>query len=196
MTEPRIRWDEDAALLVWSGYVGTAAAQLFTIAAPLPGSGKGFLLMSRLPGMDFSCSRPRLEEAQAEAERWLEEFTASLGAVWPDERDEFEFPRDDLDLEAAFGPGAYVRYQRPDEGWEADRVAGRKLLTHGRLYRVAWNDIGFSKTRIGLVGFKDSFNSVLFEPVSSDDVTDAEAAEVARRNGIATSAPVAADDKE
>jgi hypothetical protein len=79
----RIRWTEDAALAVWSGYVGTAAAQLFTIAAPLPGSGKGFLLMSHLPGMDFSCSRPRLEEAQAEAERWLEEFTASLGAVFP-----------------------------------------------------------------------------------------------------------------
>lgn len=75
----RIRWTEDAVLSVWSGHVGTCGAQLFTIAAPLL-EGQGHLLMSRLPGMDFSCSCPRLEQAQAEAERWLEEFTSSIGA--------------------------------------------------------------------------------------------------------------------
>jgi hypothetical protein len=33
---------------------------------------------------DFGCSRPRLEDAQAEAERWLEEFVSFLGAVFPE----------------------------------------------------------------------------------------------------------------
>jgi hypothetical protein len=78
----RIRWAEDPVLHVWSGHVGTLAAQLFAIAAPLLET-QGYLLMSRLPGMDFSCSRPALEEAQAEAERWLEEFVSSLGASFP-----------------------------------------------------------------------------------------------------------------
>jgi endogenous inhibitor of DNA gyrase (YacG/DUF329 family) len=80
-TPARIRWTEDAALSIWAGRVGKCGAQLFTIAAPATVT-EGFLLMSRLPGMDFSCSRSRLEEAQAEAERWLEEFTASLGATF------------------------------------------------------------------------------------------------------------------
>jgi hypothetical protein len=86
----RIRWYEDGALQVWSGFghAGQAGAQLFTIAAPLPGSDSGYLLMSRLPGMeDFGCSRPRLEDAQAEAERWLEEFVSSLGASFRDDSD-------------------------------------------------------------------------------------------------------------
>ena len=71
--------------------------------------------------------------------------------------------------------------ENPDAGWPGEQGEARKLLTHGRLYRVAWNDIGSSRTIIGLVGVKGRFNSVLFEPVASEDVTDAEAAEVAAR---------------
>jgi hypothetical protein len=78
----RIRWTEDPVLHVWSGHVGTLAAQLFSVAVPLSET-QGYLLMSRLPGMDFSCSRAGLEAAQDEAERWLGEFISALGAAFP-----------------------------------------------------------------------------------------------------------------
>jgi hypothetical protein len=87
----RIRWTEDTVLHVWSGHAGTLAAQLFSIAAPLFET-QGYLLMSRLPGMDFSCSRAGLEAAQDEAERWLEEFVSSLGAVFPEPIDNNDCP--------------------------------------------------------------------------------------------------------
>ena len=170
----RIRWSDDGT----EGYVGTAGQRIFTLYPPQDGG--EWMMAAALPGFNGRIRyRDTLEELHPDAERWLEEFASSLGAVFPE--DDYEFPVRELDLEEAFGSGAYVRYQHPAAGWPGEQGEARKLLTHGRLYRVAWNDIGSSRTIIGLVGVKGRFNSVLFEPVASEDVTDAEAAEVAAR---------------
>lgn len=175
----RIRWDDGEDGF---GYVGTIPVRVFTIWPPEEPGGE-WMLTSVLPGLEGDHqygSGPG--ELKGAAEEWLAEFVSSLGARFGDEAAEFEFPRDSLDLEVAYAPGAYVRYQHPDAGWPGEQDEARILLTHGRLYRVTWNEIGQSRTRIGLVGVEGSFNSVLFEPVVEEDVTDAEAAEVARRS--------------
>ena len=181
MTEIRIRWSDEPAscIVACTGSVGTVDPAVFQIFAP-DHMAVEWILATSLPGMEESRSyRDGPAELKADAEGWLSEFVASLGAIFPE--DAYEFPVRELDLEEAFGSGAYVRYQHPDAGWPGEQGEARKLLTHGRLYRVAWNDIGSSRTIIGLVGVKGRFNSVLFEPVASEDVTDAEAAEVAAR---------------
>ena len=177
MTETRIRWSDDPACPGdFNGHVGTVTRLAFRIIGP--GSvNERWLLSIRLPVPSEFVYADGPDKLKAEAERWLERFVASLGASFGDA---YEFP-DGPPIEEQYGIGAYVRYQHPDAGWPGEQGEARKLLTHGRLYRVAWNDIGQSKTEIGIVGVTGAFNSVLFEPVASEDVTDAEAAEVARR---------------
>jgi hypothetical protein len=194
MTAARIRWEQSEYGGSLLGYAGTFDGWLFQIFKASDDIDDGTqALMATLPGAlgDYRY-KIDLDELKAEAERWLEEFTASIGAVFL--ADAFEFEEDDEPLEVRYGPGAFVRYQHPDAGWPGEQDEARSLLTHGRLYRVAWNDIGQSKTRIGLVGVEGAgFNSVLFEPVASEDVTDAEADEVARRQ---TTAAMTAREKE
>ena len=116
-TTARLRWEpgEDGILF---GYSGTLKRQAFVICPP--GSPGEFWMIST----PFPAGQPRYvgseEEARKAAERWLAEFVSSLGAVFPGEREDFEFPRDAIDLEVAFDLGAYVRYQHPDAGWEDD----------------------------------------------------------------------------
>ena len=175
--ETRIRW-QDTKYGGWTGHVGTLdpwAFQIFTTGLGYA----GWSLTATLPG-SLGEAGDDPDELKLTAERLLAEFTASLGASFPEDEYQFGDVRE-LDLEEAFGSGCYVRYQHPDAGWPGEQDDARNLLTHGRLYRVAWNDIGDSKTRIGLVGVAGAFNSVLFEPVASEDVTDEGAAEVARR---------------
>lgn len=182
-TPARIRW-EPTKYGGWTGHVGTLAEEswLFQIwnAASVGGE---WQLDSTLPGNFNRATGTDPDDLKVEAERLLSEFLSSLGAIFPDEVGEvYEFPCCEHDLEAAYAPGAFVRYQHPDAGWPGDQDKAGELLTHGRLYRVAWNDIGQSKTDIGLIGVKGAgFNSVLFEPVDVEDVTDAEAAEIAVR---------------
>lgn len=206
MTETkRIRWT-DNGMGGFDGHVGTSKRLTFELwQAPADAgfTAGDWVITSGLPlpdasgpGYTYAFSGKDPGDLRAQAERRLEEFTSSLGAIFPPAA--FEFEEDGEPLEVRYAPGAYVRYQHPDAGWEDDRETGRKLLTHGRLYRVAWNDIGQSKTRIGLAGVKGvTFNSVLFEPVADEEVTDAEADEVARRNGIGqTTAATTAREKE
>ena len=203
MTETeRIRWEDkepgngDVYNVASIGCAGTAEEAAFIIYTPDELHANWLLSVRLIPGSTFLYADDP-DELKAEAERWLAEFVASLGAVFPE--DAYEFPCCEHDLEMAYAPGAYVRYAHPDAGWPGEQDEARNLLTHGRLYRVAWNDIGQSKTRIGLAGVKGAFNSVLFEPVDGEDVTDEEAAdeeaaEVARRT--ATPAATAADPEE
>lgn len=188
----RIRWEAGAELSMsaWQGLVGNLF--LFNVIRPLFRDDP-HTLTSNLPGQQQWKLDGDPEALKKGAEAWLSEFVTSLGAVFPD--DAYDFDRDEVDLEVAYAPGAYVRYAHPDAGWPGDQDEARNLLTHGRLYRVAWNDIGQSRTRIGLVGVKGhGFNSVLFEPVPGEDVTDDEAAEVAARDTFRLSAP--AETKE
>src|ERR1017187_5463305 len=176
----RIRWSDDPAdARHFTGHVGTVTEPAFKLYGPIDGSDR-WLLSIRLKGAVDLVYRDDPDELKDEAERRLERFVSSLGASFPEDEYQFGDVRE-LDLEEAFGSGCYVRYQHPDAGWPGEQDDARTLLTHGRLYRVAWNDIGDSKTRIGLVGVAGAFNSVLFEPVASEDVTDEGAAEVARR---------------
>lgn len=192
-TAARIRWTDESPqeFVTLAGRVGTRDEPAFRIFGP-DGYNSRWLLSIRLAASSEFTYGADPDDLKLEAERWLEEFVSSLGAIFS--ADAFEFEEDDEPLEVRYAPGAFVRYQHPDAGWPGEQDEARELLTHGRLYRVAWIDIGQSKTRIGLAGVKGAgFNSVLFEPVAIEDVADAEAAEVARRE---TTAAEAAREKE
>ena len=84
MTETkRIRW-EPTGHVGWTGHVGTLADWPFQIwdAASVGG---GWQLDSSLPGhwRRTGTTSTDPDELKAEAERWLEEFVTSLGAVFP-----------------------------------------------------------------------------------------------------------------
>ena len=79
----RIRWTEDNGVVAWSGTIGVIPSHQFVIIRPERGSDE-YALGCLLPGMDgHAYGNP--DELKAEAERWLEEYVASLGAVFPDE---------------------------------------------------------------------------------------------------------------
>ena len=86
MTETRIRWSDDPAVcfVACIGSVGTVDPAVFQIFAP-DRMAVEWILTTSLPGMeDKRHYGDSADELKAEAERWLEEFTASLGAVFPD----------------------------------------------------------------------------------------------------------------
>ena len=172
----RIRWErnDDGSHVTpaYEGYVGTIGEPLFFIFDP-DDRDPWWILTSSLPGLPGAGRAERRahgddpDKLKAEAEQWLERFVSSLGAIFPEGA--YEFPCCEHDLETAYAPGAYVRYQNPDAGWPGDQDKARELLTLGRIYGIAWSDIGQSKTSLGLVGIDGSFNSVLFEPVATPE---------------------------
>jgi hypothetical protein len=84
MTETkRIRWhDEPDGLAASTGYVGTLDPLVFQIWRPDTFSAE-WTLTARLPGDgDKAVCGAGPDELRAEAERWLERFVASLGAVF------------------------------------------------------------------------------------------------------------------
>lgn len=181
--ETRIRWQQRGSCEDWTGYIG--GEMLFRIFA----TGRdraGWAMVNSLPGLSDRTAKgavaddPDAGKLKAEAERWLEEFVTSLGAVFAADDDSAEW--DDMEDEEAFrarnAPGRRVRFAHPDGGYPADQEMAAALLTPGDVYTIAWSDIGFSNTRLGLAGIKDhgqGFNSVLFEPVD-DPGTAASAA--------------------
>ena len=158
----RIRWENDGQSGNYVGYVGTLPESAFRIYSPDTAHENWLLSVRVAAGRKFFYGDGP-EPLEVEAEQWLEQFVASLGAIFPE--DAYEFPCCEHDLETAYAPGAYVRYQNPDAGWPGDQDKARELLTLGRIYGIAWSDIGQSKTSLGLVGIDGTFNSVLFEPV-------------------------------
>lgn len=88
MTETRIRWEDTAApsLATWVGHIGTIKPPLFEIqeAMLVP---ERWVLIPGLPGLErerYFGADP--DELKAEAERWLEQFVVSLGAIFPEKR--------------------------------------------------------------------------------------------------------------
>jgi hypothetical protein len=78
----RIRW-EDAGNGESAGYPGTLDTAVFRIWTPEEGNGEWLLTAAMLPdahGQRRYGSGP--DVLKAEAERWLEEFVTSLGAVY------------------------------------------------------------------------------------------------------------------
>jgi hypothetical protein len=85
----RIRWhDETDGMAAYTGYVGTLDSLMFHIWRP-DGHHDEWVLTTRLSGDgDKAVYADGPDKLKAEAERWLERFISSLGAVFPDEPDE------------------------------------------------------------------------------------------------------------
>lgn len=85
----RIRW-EPTEYGGFGGYVGTLAPWVFQIYVPSVRDDRGWILQAQLPGAlgKYVTSPDDPEALKAEAERWLEEFAVSLGAVFPAEHTE------------------------------------------------------------------------------------------------------------
>jgi len=90
----RIRWEDDGAG-GFEGYAGTLKPHAFTLwQSPCDGGDYvigDWVLVSTLPipasssiGYTYSTSGKDSDALKAEAERWLEEFARSLGAVFPE----------------------------------------------------------------------------------------------------------------
>lgn len=88
----RIRWErnDDGSHVTpaWEGYVGTIGEALFFIFEP-DDRDPWWILTSQLPGLPGAGQAERrshgddTDKLRAEAERWLEEFVTSLGAIFP-----------------------------------------------------------------------------------------------------------------
>ena len=196
-TITRIRWHHDGT----EGFVGTVGSRVFALWPPEGDDGE-WLLTAALTGMEGERRYGTPDELKAEAERWLERFVSSLGAVFPDEPGTmFADVTDGEAYEEAFrarhAPGRRVRFARPDAGYPADQEMAAGLLTPGEVYVIAWSDSGFSSSSLGLAGIESGpgFNSVLFEPV--DDETPAPmAGEADATETDEVAASSAAGDKE
>lgn len=85
----RIHWEDEEVTGNTIGRVGTIGSCVFVIypAGPTPanvGAG-GWRIISGLPGQSaWGLYRDDPEALKAEAERWLEKFVSSLGAVFPE----------------------------------------------------------------------------------------------------------------
>lgn len=179
---PRIRWHagERGEIVAWLGYAGTVNAALFQILRPLKNSTPGhrfdeWALCATLPGAQgkaryaYSLEEPQaVEELKAQAEHWLEEFVASLGAIFP--APAFEFGDDEGEpLEVMYAPGRRVRYVHPDWGYPGEQEPAAELLVLGAAYTIAQHSIGQSRTDLILEGIPGEwFNSVLFEPADDE----------------------------
>ena len=84
-TRIRIRWEPGAedSMTAHFGMVGTCGPFVFKIIKPVM-LGDRHTLTSELPGQRFSKLDGDPEELKTKAERWLEEFVSSLGAIFPD----------------------------------------------------------------------------------------------------------------
>jgi len=84
------------------------------------------------------------------------------------------------EFEALYAPGRRVRFAHTDCGWPGEADTATAHLTLGEVYTIAWSDIGFAKSRLGLEGVTgdggQGFNSVFFEPVPDGDLTGEEEA--------------------
>jgi hypothetical protein len=120
MTETkRIRWEPTVEGDSLIGYVGTLEPDIFLIWHANAGPGE-WRLTSHLPGQhEYHLYRDVAGILKAEAERWLEEFAASLGAMFPDAlRAEVEDHRDThYDLAGDHGELGHVE--------QAERAYGR-----------------------------------------------------------------------
>ena len=167
MTETRIRWSDDGT----EGYVGTVSQRIFTLYPPQDGG--EWMMTAALPGFNGRIKyRGTPEELHPDAERWLSEFTVSIGASFPAETAEtFAIRPVGKAFEALYAPGRRVRFEHPDKGYPVNQEMAARFLTPGEVYTIEWSDVGSSSTRLRLAGIEtrgQGFNSVLFEPVPDE----------------------------
>jgi hypothetical protein len=171
MSEPRIRWHDEPVNGESMGSVGTLDPAVFRIWAPEEEGGEWLLTAAALPG---EAGKRRYgaspDDLKAEAERWLEEFVSSLGAVFPPvPGDAFgRVPASDYQP-SDYARASRVRYAYPENGWPEDRERAAELLTPGEVYAVSRCTVSDSVTRLELMGVPGAWNSVLFEPVADED---------------------------
>lgn len=115
MTE-RIRWERDLAGNLF-GYAGTVESPLFAIDAPL--GGVPWVMSSILPGRYVRRDHPDSKALKAEAERMLEEFVSSLGALFPE--DAYEFPAASMTLRRPTPPAPMSVTSTPTQAGPASR---------------------------------------------------------------------------
>ena len=176
MTKPRIRWTDEPETGDAEGSVGTLEPVMFYIDIVNEADTDLWVLTTKLPGMErepYRLYRSDRDILKAAAERWLEEFTSSLGAVFPEPA--FEFEDDDEPLEVRWAAGRRVRYAHAEAGYPGEQERIADSLTLGEVYTIGWADIGQSRTDLNL--FRDGkpagrFNSVFFEP-ADDEATAA-----------------------
>ena len=82
-TAARIRWEPAAGGGAF-GYVGTRGTALFKVWQPREGIGTAQPWAIKSDWMAGYATGAAPDTLKAEAERWLEEFTSSLGAVFPE----------------------------------------------------------------------------------------------------------------
>ena len=176
MTGTRIRWDDGSQSHEYAtsvGYVGPSRWNwyAFGIYAETDGPVAGLrthFLTSALPGQARLRRFGHPDDLKAEAERWLSEFVAALGAVFPE--DEISDGEDEEPLEVRFAAGRRVRYAHPGYGYPGDMSHAAGHLIIGAVYTIVRADIGQSSTGLLLQGIPNElFNSVLFEPVDDQE---------------------------
>lgn len=95
----RIRWERiDGTVTSWFGYVGSHKTPLFQILHPVatkPDARTQFHKWALAATFTQEVRYPEIAEGaqaalKAEAEEWLEEFTASLGAIFPEPANDVE----------------------------------------------------------------------------------------------------------
>ena len=139
MTTERIRWerndDGSSVTAAHEGYAGTISEPLFFIFEP-DDRDPWWILTSSLPGLPGAGRAERrahgadTDKLRAEAERWLAEFAGSLGAVFPDDEDEFSDEDDEwLEVTWAAWPPCPLRASRR---WLSGRGRGSHEGTDSR----------------------------------------------------------------
>ncbi len=166
----RIRWGPNSRG-GFLGHVGTAEPWAFQIWKPGDETLEWRLISALFGQHGRRFDNDDSDTLKAEAERWLEEFACSLGAVFPEPG--FEFDDDDGEpLEVKYASGNRVRFMHPDYGYPGEQQPAADLLVLGAVYTIATCQVGQSRTDLMLEGIPGEwFNSVFFEPATTPDTT-------------------------
>ena len=131
-TTARIRW-EPTKYGGWTGHVGSLESWAFQIFKTGLGY-VGWSLTAQLPGsLGEGCQSDDPDELKAKAERWLEEFVVSLGAIFPDAlREVIKMERDAQDGRAA-EHAEYGRDARSEQCYAEVKTLDWMLATLDRI---------------------------------------------------------------
>ncbi len=146
MTETtRIRWHHvDGTVVEWFGYVGTVTeTALFQILHPVAKPTEAIMgsrfdewaLCTTFPGESAKAryagdrdGTKAVTELKAEAERWLEEFAASLGAIFPPEQAHWSQLREHVREERAAQDQLAADHEESGHDWQTERAYGAVLI--------------------------------------------------------------------
>jgi hypothetical protein len=136
-TAARITWNDGDEYTGSAGAIGPFSFRI----QRLFGQGS-WLLTAELPGLGFRDARNEdLDVLKAEAERWLEEFTASIGAVFPEPGQALVAIEEEERPAAFFDEHDMAAIGNWHDDWEPDSRDGDRNLVlrykpSGGLYRV------------------------------------------------------------